>query len=125
MRKTLPAVVCLILALCASVQASEKIKIEEGTLGPCKIKVAVPEKWNKKVLILVHGLSLETSPLTADFDETGLPCAQMLRDGWIVASTSFRRNGFIIDEATRQTRRQQSILLWALDGRANRPSVCA
>lgn len=91
---------CLMFVLSiAAVQAESQIKIEQGTLGASKIMVAVPNKWNKNVLILVHGMRGENSPLTAEFDTTELYAKQLLSEGWIVASTSFRRNGHIIDEA--------------------------
>lgn len=100
MRRIVLAVACLMLVLSVmSVQAEGKIKIDQGTLGASKIMIAVPEKWNRNVLILVHGLRPENTPLTADFDVDALPYRQMLKDGWMVASTSFRRNGFIVDDA--------------------------
>lgn len=98
MKKAILAVSFLILML-LTIQVQAGGKIEQGTLGQSKITVASPEKWNGNVLILAHGLRRETSPLMADFDSDSLPYKQLISEGWIVASTSFRRNGYIIDEA--------------------------
>ena len=84
-------IACLMLVACLPVaQAEGKTKIEKGTLGASRIMVAVPGRWNKNVLILVHGLRGESSPLTAEFDPNAPPEKQLLSEGWIVASTSFR-----------------------------------
>ena len=75
------------------------VKIDRGTLGPCKIMVAVPEKWNKKVLIIAHAMRTEKAPLTAEFAVADCPYKQLLDEGWLIAATSYRHSGYIVEEA--------------------------
>lgn len=102
MKKIVLAVVltCIVFATgIMTAHGEEKIKIEQTTLGASKIMVAVPENWNKNVVMLAHGWRLESAPLTAEFDIESRCYSQMLKDGWMIAMTSYRRNGYIIDEA--------------------------
>jgi hypothetical protein len=71
----------------------------EGEINGAKYAIALPAKWNHRLLLLAHGLRAETIPLVADlFVEHGAYKA-LLAEGWIVAKTSYRRNGIIIDDA--------------------------
>lgn len=73
--------------------------LETGEIGGAKFAVARPVRWNRMVLLLAHGFRAEDRPLVADlFPEQGSRKA-LLDEGWIVAKTSYRRNGLIIADA--------------------------
>ena len=99
MKKALLIFILIFTIGLGTLWAKAKPKVIEDTLGQSKIMIDEPEKWNGKVLILVHGMRIENSPLTADFNAEILPYKQLLKEGWIIASTSYRRNGYIVDDA--------------------------
>ena len=70
-----------------------------GELGQSKILIAAPANYNRKMLILAHGLRSESMPVTAEFNMREPFIKQLLDEGWLIASTSYRRNGVIINEA--------------------------
>lgn len=73
--------------------------VEDGDAGDAKYQIVTPPKWNGKLLILAHGLRPADAPLTAEFDHgKGTMLGDLLKEGWIVASTSFRHNGWITSE---------------------------
>jgi len=70
-----------------------------GKLGQSQILIAAPANYNKKMLILAHGLRTEAMPVTAEINLQEQFYKKLLAEGWLIASTSYRRNGVIIDEA--------------------------
>ncbi len=71
----------------------------EGEIGGAKFKIAVPLQWNRGVLLLAHGLRSEDRPLVADLAPDHLAYKTLIEEGWIVAKTSYRRNGLIVGDA--------------------------
>ncbi len=59
----------------------------------------MPESWNGKLLLLAHGHRSENVPLSADFRTESPTYQHLLADGWMIASTSYRRNGAIVVDA--------------------------
>nr|CAG4715096.1 unnamed protein product [Naegleria fowleri] len=69
-----------------------------------KIALAIPDLegcWNGGVLIHCHGHRAKGIPLQADLTEENMPFAfrELLREGWMVAMTSYRREGIVLKEA--------------------------
>ncbi|KAG2392139.1 hypothetical protein C9374_012391 [Naegleria lovaniensis] len=68
-----------------------------------KIALAIPdlEGWNGGVLIHCHGHRAKGIPLQADLTEENMPHAfrELLREGWIIAMTSYRREGIVLRDA--------------------------
>ncbi len=89
--------IILLLATLTVVWAQPKL--HEGEIDGAKFKILVPEKPSGKVLLLAHGYRGKDNPLSADFDEKGDLEQSLLGKGWTIASTSYRRNGWIIDDA--------------------------
>lgn len=81
------------------VRAEPGYRIVEDTLEGSLIKISVPANWNKNVLILAHGLRSADMPLSADFTADKGYCKTLSDEGWLIASTSYRRNGYIIHDA--------------------------
>jgi len=99
MRTYLLVLLCLGTALAFAQDDGKKVTIEQGNLGPSKIMIAAPAKWNKHVLIYAHGLRAANTPLSAEFSVTELCNRTLLDEGWLIAETSYRRNGWIVDDA--------------------------
>ena len=95
-------IVSILLCLCAPVigfAGDPDVDFYRGELKGSKILIASPGKWNKKLLILAHGHRAEKEVLHADFPYDSMFFTTLLNEGWIIASTSYRRNGIIIEEA--------------------------
>lgn len=73
--------------------------LEQGELGGARFTVARAAQWNRRLLLLAHGARPESAPLLADLSPESFACKTLLDEGWIVAKTSFRRNGIILADA--------------------------
>ena len=71
-------------------------QIQRGEIEGAKFTIAVPKKWSGCLLLLAHGLRPESAPLTADFAPEAPVFQHLLSEGWMIAATSYRRNGVII-----------------------------
>ncbi|MES2697483.1 MAG: alpha/beta hydrolase [Verrucomicrobiota bacterium] len=74
-------------------------RLETGEIAGAKFAIAQPARWNRHVLLLAHGLRAEDRPLVADLFPEHLAYKALLEEGWIVAKTSYRRNGLIVADA--------------------------
>ena len=70
-----------------------------GEIEGAKFTLVRPVFWNRGVLLLAHGLRDESAPLVADLNPAHLAYHTLVEEGWIVAKTSYRRNGLIIRDA--------------------------
>ncbi len=102
--------ICALLLLAVTgvtlLQAENKVSkntvanyFDTGVTGKAKYKIVFPLKWNKRVVMLAHGFVPAEKPLKADFPVQELVYQKLLMDGWMIASTSYRRNGIIIRDA--------------------------
>jgi len=74
--------------------------LETGEIDGAKFTLARPTaRWNRGVLLLAHGLRSTDRPLVADLFPEHLAYPTLLAEGWVVAKTSYRRNGLIIADA--------------------------
>lgn len=90
----------LLLILGTALRASgADFTIERGEIDGAKFMVARPAEWNGRVLLLAHGLRPEDQPLHAELYETTPPVSTLLEQHWLVALTSYRRNGLILQDA--------------------------
>ena len=87
-----------LFSLLISLQATE---IRRGEISGAKFSVALPAEkpWSGKLVLLAHGYRPADAPLGADLDPADEFAGPLLRDGWAVAITSYRRNGWIIEDA--------------------------
>ena len=76
-----------------------QFRVERGEIQGAKFTIAVPENWNKHLLFLAHGHRSEKAPLNSDFRTDSPTYQHLLTEGWMIASTSYRRNGAIVVEA--------------------------
>lgn len=73
--------------------------LEQGEIEGAKFTIARPARWNHRLLLLAHGARAESAPLVADLFPEHLAYKALLDEGWIVAKTSYRRNGLIVADA--------------------------
>ncbi|HEU5077783.1 MAG TPA: SAM hydroxide adenosyltransferase [Opitutaceae bacterium] len=71
-------------------------KIQRGELEGAKYAWAQPDHWNGSVLILAHGYVSEDLPLNPNFNPEHAAYKKLIDEGWLVAKTSYRRNGLIL-----------------------------
>jgi len=74
-------------------------RLDTGEIEGAKFVIARPAQWNGDVLLIAHGFRDAKAPLVADLNPDHLACHTLLDAGWVVATTSFRRNGMIIRDA--------------------------
>ena len=73
--------------------------IETGEINGAKFTLARPAQWNRSVLLLAHGFRSTDRPLVAALFPEQLATKTLLDEGWLVATTSYRRNGPIVADA--------------------------
>ena len=79
-----------------NLQAAE---ITSGEINGAKYMIAAPEEWQGKLVVIAHGYRAEDQPLKADIEIDKRFAEPLLEKGWAIASTSYRRNGWIIEDA--------------------------
>ena len=89
-------VLLLVLMCLTDVRASE---ISRGEIGGAKFTIATPDSWQGKLVLIAHGYRPENAALGADLDVSDDFTAPLLKQGWAVAITSYRRNGWIVEDA--------------------------
>ncbi|MGJ3241438.1 MAG: SAM hydroxide adenosyltransferase [Opitutales bacterium] len=94
-----PGLRLLLLAVLAAPPGTAGVTIHEETLGESRITVAEPDDWNGGLVLFNHGHIPAHKPLTAYLPAAREPFAHLLAEGWLVAASSYRRNGVIIGEA--------------------------
>jgi pimeloyl-ACP methyl ester carboxylesterase len=74
-------------------------RVEKAVVEGAKCTLAVPPSWNHNLLIYAHGARSPDASLAAPVNTEAVSFRNLLREGWIVAATSYRRNGLIIRDA--------------------------
>jgi pimeloyl-ACP methyl ester carboxylesterase len=90
---------CALLWIGSCLVAAAEHVVESGELGGSLYQIVKPAVWGGDVWVECHGLRPENTPLSAVVP-VGSPFIRgLLEDGWLVATTSYRRNGMLLDEA--------------------------
>lgn len=79
--------------------ATPALTIETGEIAGAKYTALVPRTWNRRILLIAHGLRDAETPLVADLNPDAAAYRTLVDEGWIVAKTSYRRNGIIVADA--------------------------
>lgn len=87
-----------LFAICPAAAEKTVYTVAEGKLDNSLYKIALPQNWNKKLLLIAHGGRPETAPLSADFEIEKTYLEELLKRGWMVAETSYRRNGIFVTD---------------------------
>lgn len=85
-----------ILLLLTLTLAGAEPRVTEGELDGARFVIAAPEKWNGSVLIYAHGLRPEGGELVVELLPLKSASRDLLERGWIIAETSYRRNGLVV-----------------------------
>ena len=79
---------------------ARQVKVDVGQIAGAKFAIANPPgDWNHRLLLVVHGYRPESAPLVADLNPEQPSNKAFLDEGWMVATTSFRRNGLVVGDA--------------------------
>ena len=76
-----------------------RAEVTRGEIEGAKYMVATPEKWAGKLVLVAHGYRREGQPLDGDFDVKNRFTGGLIEKGWTIAGTSYRRNGWIVEDA--------------------------
>ena len=88
-----------------SVQSSENLTVYEGTLVTGALyKIWMPENWNGELVLFAHGYVDPTKPIEIPESQLNLDDGTYVPDlvtgmGYAFATTSYRENGFAVQEA--------------------------
>ncbi len=100
MKRVLVITMLLMVTLFSETVVKDGYSVITDTLEGSNITVAVPEKLSGNLLLLAHGLrSGSNEQLSSDFSTDGEFSQKLLKEGWIIGSTSYRRNGVILSDA--------------------------
>jgi pimeloyl-ACP methyl ester carboxylesterase len=83
----------------AGTAARGGIMLDTGEIEGARFAIARPASWNRYLLLIAHGFRDQSAPLVADLNPRHLAYRTLLDEGWIVAKTSYRRNGLILRDA--------------------------
>lgn len=92
----------LLASTLSSIPALGAPSLETGEIAGAHYTIAIPEqgtRWNGNLLLVAHGYRPSSAPLVADLFPQQRAYSALLDAGWIVAKTSYRRNGIIIADA--------------------------
>jgi pimeloyl-ACP methyl ester carboxylesterase len=84
---------------CLLVVDLHAVEVTTGEIGGAKYMIAAPDEWQGKLVMIAHGYRAEDQALKADFEIDKRFAVPLLDKGWAIASTSYRRNGWIIEDA--------------------------
>ena len=90
----------LYLALISATYLSQAQHREiSGELDGVLFDILHPEKWKGDLLIYNHGLIFEHLPPSTYLEPSREPFTTLLDNGWLLAASSYRRNGLIVGDA--------------------------
>jgi pimeloyl-ACP methyl ester carboxylesterase len=96
---TLILIAGMLITGCGGKDDLRTFELQNGQFAGAKYRIAAPGKWNRHVVLLAHGMRPTANPLSAAFPVDSPFYQGLLDEGWIVASSSYRRNGMIVGEA--------------------------
>lgn len=79
--------------------AQDGFAVQAGALGECQIAIAVPTAEPQGLILVAHGFRPVDAPRTAEVNLADPFTRSRLEQGWVVAATSYRRNGWIVEDA--------------------------
>jgi pimeloyl-ACP methyl ester carboxylesterase len=79
--------------------APDGVTLDEGEIDGARFAIARAASWNGYLLLIAHGYRDQSAPLVADLNPRQLAHQTLLAEGWMIAKTSYRRNGLVIRDA--------------------------
>lgn len=83
----------------SSGNAEPSVRIVTGEIEGAKYILASADQWNRQLLIYAHGYKPTEAPLKAELPIDDPAYSKLLSDGWMLAATSYRRNGLVVHDA--------------------------
>jgi len=103
MKPLIPLALAALLSGLAPVLRAEpapEAKVDYGEIGGAQYAIASPPgDWNRNLLLIAHGYRPEKAPLIPDLHPERAYLRAVLDAGWMVATTSYRRNGVVVGDA--------------------------
>ncbi len=94
------AIIFLLVGLFSQAAWAESGYSEKsGELDGVLYDIAIADEWNGKLLLFNHGLIFEHLPLSTYMEPIREPFRTLLQEGWMVAASSYRRNGMVVNDA--------------------------
>jgi pimeloyl-ACP methyl ester carboxylesterase len=75
------------------------VKVEYGDIKGAAFAIASGPAWNRRLLLIAHGYRPDSAPLIPDLHPEHAALKALLDEGWMVATTSYRRNGLVVADA--------------------------
>lgn len=79
--------------------AASAATVDRGTIGGAAYAIARPAAWGGRLLLIAPDYRPTGLPLRAELQEGRPLVRSLLAQGWMVATTSYRRNGLIVRDA--------------------------
>lgn len=87
-----------------------------GEIEGAKYVITLPEKPIGKTLLLAHGYRPANLGLKADAGASHNLYEELVEEGWVVASSSYRRNGWIMEDAAQDMINLHELVSAAMHG---------
>jgi len=94
----LPVLACTSGRHTTRVKAPLRVEIDHGKIQGARYRLAKPKNWRKKILLVAPGWRPPDAPLVAELRTSDPFEFSLLEGGWLVATTSYRRTGMIIED---------------------------
>jgi pimeloyl-ACP methyl ester carboxylesterase len=85
---------CTVSSTFAAAPASRAL--DQGEINGAKYAIVLPAQWNRQLILVAPPLRPENEALAAAFSPEDIAFKTLFAEGWMIAKTSFRRNGIII-----------------------------
>ncbi|MCF3650868.1 alpha/beta hydrolase [Synoicihabitans lomoniglobus] len=101
MRRARLLLSCFAGTLIAYLPSRAEADLTTGTIDGAHYTIATPSHrpWNQQLVLIAHGYRPESAPLVADLFPHQSAYQTLIDEGWMVAKTSYRRNGIIVADA--------------------------
>lgn len=100
----------LLLAL-SPLPVQAAAQLVDGTIEGAPYQIAIPDQQNGNLLLLAHGYRPDDSQLVAELELDDTAHGELVANGWLVATTAYRRNGMIIADAMEDIIRLRNLIV--------------
>jgi pimeloyl-ACP methyl ester carboxylesterase len=101
----------LLLLTLPSLSVQAAAELVEGTIEGAPYQIAIPAQPNGNLLLHAHGYRPDESQLLAELELENTAHGELVDDGWLVATTAYRRNGMIIADAMEDVIRLRNLIV--------------
>lgn len=99
----------LLLGGCSGILLTDnglkEFRLDSGQIYGARFKLAVPPAWQGDLVVIAPGWRPRNAPLVADLDPADSFVKRLLAEGWLVVTSSYRRNGLNVADAQEDLQR--------------------